>query len=97
MGCGIGQGYNNLLGNLHRSAQDIGLPDAQDGPAGLAQQARLLTVTLNVPPNLRDPVRGVVTSAELPEPVLQVASVPEIAVAEDRETMPWEHNVRVAR
>jgi len=97
MGCDTSKRCNNLLRNFHRPTQDIGLPDPQDGPAGLAQHARLLTVTLNVPPNLRDPVRRVVTSAELRQPVLQIAPMPEVPIAEDHEAMPGEHDVRATR
>ncbi len=97
VGRSASQSCDDLVGDPLRSAQDIGLPDAQDGPAGLPQHAGLLTITFDVPTNLRDPVRRVVTSAELREPLLQVTSVPEVAVAEDHESMPREHDVRAAR
>lgn len=53
---GFSQHSNDLIRNVHRSAQNIGLPDAQHGSTGLLQQARLLTIALNVPPNLGDPI-----------------------------------------
>lgn len=97
VGRSASQSGDDLVGDLLRSAQDIGLPDAEDGPAGLPQHAGLLTITFDVPTNLRDPVRRVVTSSELGEPILQVTSVPEVAVAEDHEAMPREHDIRAAR
>ncbi len=96
VGRGASQSGDDVVYNLHRSAQNIGLPGTHHRPASLMQRARLLTVTFDVPPNLRDPVSRGVASGELHEPVLQIASMPKVAVAEDHETMPREHDVRAS-
>src|SRR5262245_22119453 len=54
-------------------------------------------VPIDVPPDLRGPVSGVMAAGELLEAVIKVASVPEIAVAEDYKAMPGEYDVRATR
>lgn len=87
----------DLVCNLDRSAQDVCLPDAQDGPARLLEHPSLSTIALYVAPNLRDPVRCVVPSGELGNAALKIAPVPEVTVAEDHEALLGEGDIRAPR
>lgn len=89
--------FGNAIGTLPRRAQDVGFPDPHYHPARTFEGAVGFAIPRHVPPHFGDPVAPVVSSGKLPNPILQVASVPEVAVAEDHDAMPREHDVRAAR
>lgn len=90
------KGDDDLVGDLLRTGQDIRFPESQDGPAVVTEDAGLMAIAFNVALYLRDPVRRIVTSAELREPSLQISTVPEVTVAEDHEAVLREHDVGAA-
>ena len=59
------QGADNVVRDLTRPAQDICSPEPQNQPTRCLERAGLLTITLGISPDLRDPVRSVVASREL--------------------------------
>lgn len=90
------KGDSDLVGDLLRTGQDIRFPESQDGPPVVTQDASLMAIAFNIAPDLRNPVRRVVTSAKLREPSLQISTVPEVTVAEDHQAMLREHDVGAA-
>lgn len=87
----------DTVSDLGRLAQHFGLPEAKDVPAGCTERQGILTIPLDVPFDLGCPVIRVVAARELLEAMIEVATVPEVAIAEDHEAMFWEHDVRAAR
>lgn len=93
----LGKNGRDLVSDASGPKQDILLPDAHDYPSGGLEQARLLSISLDVATDLRHPVLGVVPSLELRNAVLEVTTVPEVAIAEDRYTVPREDDVWTPR
>lgn len=92
-----GQELLNTICDLGCLAQHFGLPKAQDVPACCAERGGVLTIPLDVPLDFGGPVSTVVTARELLEAMLEVASVPEVAIAKDHETMSLEHDIGTPR
>lgn len=92
-----GKELGDAIGTRAGSTQHVGFPETHDDPAFGLEGAVVLAITRHVPLHLRDPVAGVVALGELRKPPSEVASVPEVAVAEDHEAMPGEHDVRATR
>ena len=90
----IGKGVGDMIGSMARSAQHVCLPDAHYCPACGFEGTVVFAIARHVSSHLRDPVRRVVASAELRQAVFQIASVPEVSIAEDHDTMPGKYDIR---
>jgi hypothetical protein len=91
-----GKEHGDAIRTLAGSVQHVGFPNAHDHPASSFEGPIILAITNHVSPHLRDPVAAVVAPCELCESPLEVAAVPEVAIAEDRNAMFHEHDVRAA-
>ncbi len=87
------QNAGDTLCNLCCITKNVGLPKPQNRPTGSLQRLDLLSVTLNIPLELRNPILRVVTSREFAEPQRQVAAMPEVSVAEDCNAFFHKNNV----
>ena len=79
-----------------RGVCNVGLPESQDAPARLPEHLRVLPISGNIGLELRDPVRRVVAMGQLGEALPEMAAVPEVAIAEDRDVLFREDDVGAA-
>ena len=77
--------------------QNVGFPEAKDQPTCGAKGPIVPLVPRDVRADLRNPVGGVVPLLQLPQPALDVPPMPEIAIAEDDDTLAREDNVWPSR
>lgn len=92
-----GKQLGDAISSLAGSAQHVGLPKTHDGPALGFEGMAFLAITRHVPLHLRYPVARIVALGELRKSPFEVATVPEVAVAEDCKAVLGEHDVRVTR
>ena len=88
-----GQELLDVISDPGRLTQHFGLPKAEDAPARRAERRGILTIPRDVPLDLGGPVSRVVAAGDPLETVRQVASVPEVAIAEDHEPRSQKHDV----
>ena len=79
-----------------RCGENLALPESQDKPTCGRELACAFSIALNVPFDLRDPIRSVVTGDEPAHALLEVTTVPEITVAKDRNALTPKDNIRTA-
>ena len=75
-------------------SRHIGLPKPQNAPPALPDQQTLLPIAPDVILDLRDPVGWIRSSAEPLLPLVPIATVPEISIHEDGQSVLPEHDVR---
>lgn len=74
--------------------ENVALPKAKNSPSLFRKVLSLLPVSVDVPLHLRDPIRRVMTTGEFRQSLLKVAAMPEIAVAEDENSILRKHEIR---
>jgi hypothetical protein len=77
-------------------SQDIGLPEANDNPAALAQLAIDATIAADIPADLGNPVIGVRSLGQAGASRRPSTAMPKVAVAEDGDSLPRKHDVGTA-
>jgi hypothetical protein len=79
-----GRRTQHLQSNAFGLADDVGFPEAQDGPAEAAEILGLASVPSNIRADLLYPIGCIVTFAQPAKALSQIAAMPEISIAEDR-------------
>lgn len=75
---------------------DVGLPVAKHQPALALERGGDTSIAFDVGRDLRDPVRRVVPGRELREPMIEIATMPVVSVAEHDDAGGAEDDVRPA-
>lgn len=88
------QHVNDFPGEALRVGPDLGLPEPQHSPAHLFELSSVVPVAIHVSLDLRQPVVGIVSAAELLSPALPIPAVPEVTITEDGEASLGEDDVR---
>lgn len=65
------------------SSAQIALPKSHNVPSQTAKQADLALIPSHVSFYLGDPISGVMATAKAQKPLLEVSTMPEIAIAKD--------------
>jgi hypothetical protein len=85
------------LGHGGRIAHDVRLPEAEDEPATGSKGCCLLAVALPIACDFCYPVFGIVTPQEFRTKLRPVPPMPEVTIAEDRDSRCHENDIWVAR
>lgn len=85
------------LSNHGRIGLDLGFPEAEHSPTHVLEKPGALPVPLHVALDLREPVPGVTSSAQLLTSSRPIPAMPEVAVTEDSELLAAENDVRFSR
>jgi len=88
---------HHFRGNSRWVSKNVRLPEPQDRPALSTEEACVTTVSGDVRSDLCCPVRGIRATRQLLAAEAPVATVPEVAITEDRDASAAEHDVRLAR
>lgn len=88
---------HDLRGCSLRRPQDVGLPVAQDDPPQVFEFVVVAAVTFRVGNNLGYPVGRVVPSGEALQPLVQVSTVPKVAIAKDSDMLLGENDIGTPR
>jgi hypothetical protein len=76
--------------------QHIGLPETQNNPACRLKCISVLEITLDVSSDFGHPVRSIVPTGEFRNAGLEIAPMPKVTVAEDRNSATQENDVWTA-
>lgn len=76
--------------------KDVRFPETQNAPTPPLELSRLQSISLRVPADFGYPVGRVVPFGQLRQALFEIASVPEISVAEDDQSLLREDEVRTA-
>lgn len=93
----IGESLCDTVCGASRRAQHVCLPDPHYCPTGRFERTLVFSITRHIALHLSHPICGVVASAELREAAFQIAAMPEVAVAENNDSLPAEHDIGTAR
>ena len=95
--CPRGKDFGDVICSFSRSTQHVCLPKTDHRPACGFECAHVFAIARHVSPHLGDPVGRIVSSGEPCKAAFQIASMPEVAVAEDHEASRREDDIRPSR
>lgn len=84
----------DLVGDGLRVLRDVGLSEPEDGPPAPTKLGVNSAIALHIAPDLRHPIRSVVSCLEPGDAILELSAVPKVAVNEDGGARASEHDVR---
>ncbi len=93
---GLGNCNENLASGAFGIRTKIAFPNANDAPAGARKISRDLAIALAIAFDLRDPILGVPTGAQLALSRCPVTAVPKIPIAENGDAVLHEHQIGTA-
>lgn len=96
-GTNAGKSLGNVICDPCRLTQHVCFPDTHYCPTQVFERTLVLAVSRDIALELSDPVRGVVASSKLCEATVKIAAMPEIAIAEDYDSLLGKHYVRATR